>query len=322
MAIGLLLVASLASAEQVRVIRDGTTIWRAPNGTGGVLTTVRAGAILEVEGRLGRWLIVDAPDAPGKRGYILEQLTAPADQSAGTPRPAAPVRQLSAAAPARQPPRLRTFLYVGGSLQSKATDFSAVTTVVTSVEDEIRHTSYVAPRRPAFEIAGGQWINARLSGSVLFVTRSVSEKVDIAAQIPNPLYFNQPRALTGQSTAERTETAVHAQIGVSVFNNRRLQLVIAGGPSYFSITQDLLDTLAYGEAYPYDTVTFTSAAMKAETAHAFGGHGEATALVPFTPAVALQLSGRWMFENVKFTTAGVPAVGSEGRFGVGLRLRF
>src|SRR5579872_3841596 len=71
----ILTISAVAAAEQVRVVRDGATIWRQASATGGILTIVNAGTILEVDRHEGRWLIVHLSRAPAQRGYILEQQT-------------------------------------------------------------------------------------------------------------------------------------------------------------------------------------------------------------------------------------------------------
>jgi hypothetical protein len=214
------------------------------------------------------------------------------------------------------------FVYGGASLAATSDPFVAVTSVPKYLEEEVRTTTYGMPRRPGFEFGGGMWITPQISVGALLSRRQFSQPVDISAQIPHPFYFNQPRTLTGQTSANRSETAIHAQLAASAFTARHLQVILAGGPSFSWVQQDLLDQLSYSDAYPFDTVTFTGATMGTEHAHGFGGNVEVTGLVPLSRGAAVQVSGRYVFANVTFESAGVPDVKGEGQIGVGFRFRF
>jgi hypothetical protein len=324
LAIWMLTIAAAALAEQVRVVRDGATIWRGTTGSGGVLSIAKAGTILEVLGRQDRWIIVQNPGT-GERGYILAQQTEPVEAKDGDEHPTASPRPAQARRPAAPPPRRaprQSFVYVGASLGTSSEGFVAETSVPKYLENEVRTTTYSFPWRPGFEIGGGTWITPHVSVGVLVSRRQAAGTATIDAQIPHPLYYNQPRTLTGETAADRGDTAVHAQIGFSAYTSRHLQVVIAGGPSYYWVEQEFLDQLSYTDAYPYDTVTFTGATTVKETAHAFGGNVEATALVPLSRLIAVQVSGRYLIEDVNFAAAGAPDVTSSGQFGVGVRVRF
>jgi len=348
--IGLLLVCLSTvgiAQEQVRVIRDRTTIWRNATGSSGVLTVVRAGTVLTVVGRQNRYLIVDVPNLPGQRGYILEQLTEavtdqPPEQGrepatpSGAPRqpPRAPAppgansgRAAGQTANRRPPPKPRltnpNFVYGALSLQASKLDFSALTETPTLYEQEVHNTEYGVPRWPGFEAGGGRWLSPRLFLAGMLVQRWSSEDARVAALIPSPVFYGQPRSLAGTLTSDRSETALHGQIGFSIVQTRRFQLNASGGPSFFIVAQQLLTSVSYTEQYPYDAVTFVSATPTKETAQTFGANAELSALMPLTKRLALQTSGRWAFGKVAFSDAGsVSSLVGAGQVGVGVRYRF
>jgi hypothetical protein len=81
----------LASAEAVRVVADGTTIWTIesiPN----VLTVVKAGTILEVKELRAGWYIVALPHDPTRLGRILARLVEPVTAATETPETAGAIR--------------------------------------------------------------------------------------------------------------------------------------------------------------------------------------------------------------------------------------
>ena len=339
-ALSVLLTAAAAFADSVRVVVDRSTVWRNPTGTAGVLEIVKAGTILEVRGRQGRWLIVEASTDARQIGYILATQTEPVTPNPNAaqpprqePRPASPPPQARTSPPTGQsapaqtrtsatpPKRLaakpRPFVYGGILFQASSLDFEASQTQTTLLEPETRSTQYRMSRIPGFEVGGGAGIARRFTLGGLFVMRSSSDTAAVSAQIPHPIFYRTPRTLEGSFDSTRTEMAAHAQIGFTLYRSPRFGLVAAGGPSFFWVTQDLLDQLSYTEAYPYDTVTFTGATTKTGTAHTVGGSAQLDALVSLSRRLSWQTSGRWSFGSVEFEgTTGKAKVGQRGHRGV------
>jgi len=83
----------------------------------------------------------------------------------------------------------------------------------------------------------------------------------VTGSIPHPFFFNTPRALSGTtSPLERSETAMHIQAAyVRLSKSKRIDVAIAGGPTFFTVSQELAADVTYTDAYPYDTLTFTGA---------------------------------------------------------------
>jgi hypothetical protein len=81
----------LASAEAVRVVADGTSIWTTesiPN----VLTVVKAGTVLEVKELRAGWYVVALPNDPTRLGRILARLVEPLKGATETPETAGTMR--------------------------------------------------------------------------------------------------------------------------------------------------------------------------------------------------------------------------------------
>jgi len=93
------------------------------------------------------------------------------------------------------------------------------------------------------------------------VSVSVFDSTDaarIAARIPHPFFFDQPRAVTGLADGLlRREIAVHVQGAYLV--QVRDWVTIAGfaGPTFFSVNQDLVQTVRHIETgFPFDAAAF------------------------------------------------------------------
>lgn len=344
-ALFVLLTAAAAFADSVRVVVDRSTVWRSPTGAPGVIEIVKAGTILEVRGRQGRWLIVEASTDARQIGYILAAQTEPvrpnpyaAQPPRREPRPASPPEQARKSPPSKQsapaqtrtsatPPRRprakpRPFLYGGILFQASSLDFEGSQQQTTLLELETRSTKYSVSGTPGFEAGGGAGIARRLTFGGLFVMRSSSNTAAVSAQIPHPFFYGTPRTLEGSFDSTRTEMAAHAQVGITLYRSPRFGLVAAGGPSFFRVTQDLLDQLPYTETYPYDTVTLTGATTKSETVRTIGGNAQLDALVSLSRRLSWDTSGRWSLGSVEFEgTSGRAKVG-QGQVSTGVRLTF
>jgi len=98
---------------------------------------------------------------------------------------------------------------------------------------------------------------------VSFMTHDADAAV--TASVPHPFFFRQPRNISGATKTTRREIAGHIR-GVYLIPGRRLDVMIFGGPSLFSVRQTLVTDVTYSETYPFDTATFTAAQTTNATA--------------------------------------------------------
>jgi hypothetical protein len=117
-------------------------------------------------------------------------------------------------------------------------------------------------------------IVARLHGrlgvgaAVSFAMRNTGGHV--AANIPHPFFFNQPRDIGGTVGTTRTETAVHLDATYFLVTRPQLDVMVSGGASVFTARQTLITDVAYTDTYPFDTATFASASTTTATKTAGG----------------------------------------------------
>lgn len=103
----------------------------------------------------------------------------------------------------------------------------------------------------AFRIRGR--FGAGVSAS--YFRRDGSARVE--ARIPHPFEFGRLRDISGDtSKLSRAETGIHAQLRYTRPLTRKLQLALAGGPSFFNVNQELVDEVNFTHEFPYDTATF------------------------------------------------------------------
>jgi hypothetical protein len=129
------------------------------------------------------------------------------------------------------------------------------------------------PAKPGVLIDGGLglrfWKNLGVGVAVSHAT--VDGTAEIDAQIPHPLYLEQPREVTGeQDGITRAETAVHVQLQITVPMASRVTLVLSAGPSRLSVEQDIVTDVLYDHEYPFDVATFRSAPTRRSKASVTG----------------------------------------------------
>jgi hypothetical protein len=123
----------------------------------------------------------------------------------------------------------------------------------------------------------------------------------------------------------REELGVHAHVRALWPVTERLHISALGGPTLFRVSQDVVSTFAFAEAYPYDTAVFRSSESVNATATKLGFNVGGDVALFLTPHVGVGVSAT-------FSRATVDLAVSEGRTarvragglntGAGLRLRF
>ena len=230
--------------------------------------------------------------------------------------------------PARPRPRPvlteRGFIAVNGVFQVGDNVFDDTHTFRENAENGRLDTDYTVGSGPAFDVSGGGvlWRNLAVGVGITRFSKSTVTVVD--ALVPHPLFFNQPRTVTGEFSGTRTELAVHVQVrGVFPVSNR-LQVTIFGGPSFFQVEQSIVTDFDYTEAYPYDTASFSRAAATDQSESAVGINVGGDVSYFFNSQVGVGVSAQYAGATVQMAvqsgTADVKAGG--GQIGGGLRLRF
>jgi len=160
----------------------------------------------------------------------------------------------------------RVLISVNGAFQSTTHDASDRFEFEKNLETGTTDVDYSV--QGGFVFDGGVsyrvWKNLAGGVSVSYFTRD--ESAGTTSSIPHPFFFQQPRIVTGDATGvKRTETAVHVQAVYLVNPGGKLRIAFSGGPTFFNLEQDLVTEATVTEAYPFDTVTFATAAKRRES---------------------------------------------------------
>jgi hypothetical protein len=210
--------------------------------------------------------------------------------------------------------------------QPSASTFSATTNIPVYQQMSTLTTSYSVPSGRFFD--GG--VIVRVSGGfgigVAASSFTKSQTASISGSIPHPLFFNRPRPISGTSSPlERSEITGHIDAAY-VLSEGRVDLAVAGGPAFFTVSQDLVANVTYAEAAPYDTVAFTGVVVTKATATSIGFNASVDVGVKLSKSLGVGAIVRYSRTSVTFplanTASGVRADAGGAQAGGGLRFYF
>lgn len=240
--------------------------------------------------------------------------------------PAQPKPATSAAKPAKKGGGLHGYVTVNGLAQPANSAISDRFTFDANAETATAEVRYPSKVGVGGEGGVGLRLWRQLGAGVTVTYVSSSGSADVEASIPHPFLFGQPRTVTGsEGDIARSETDAHVQLLYFVPTRGALQFVLSAGPSFVTLQQEVLTEVRYTEIYPYDTATYSRAAVADHKGSAVGFNVGADV--------------RWMFSKsvgvggvVRFTRATVDLDVANGRTlavdtggvqaGGGIRFRF
>lgn len=247
---------------------------------------------------------------------LVTASTAAAQATRPAPRPAAPPRPVL---------NERIFISVNGVYQVASNDFDDRATFRENAEDGHLSTDYSVEAGPAFDVSGWGilWRNLGVGVGVSRFSRSTPTAID--ADVPHPFFFNRPRTIAQDvGGLTREELAVHVQARGTFPIRNRILLTVFGGPSFFQVTQDVVDDVEYADDYPYDAITFNRAVTRSADESAIGFNAGADVGYFFTRTLGVGASLQYAGTTADFDLVGGAADLKAGglQFGGGLRVRF
>lgn len=155
---------------------------------------------------------------------------------------------------------------------------------------------------PVFDLSVTVRLVRSVGVSVAVSYLSGSATGEVAAELPHPFFFDQPRSVSGTASLERSEFVTHTNLAV-VAASRRVELILSGGASFFAVDQDVVSDVTYDDEYPFDSATFSSGTVSRVSASKVGYN--------VTADVAWKLGRRWgIGAMVRFSRARIPLTAS------------
>jgi hypothetical protein len=141
----------------------------------------------------------------------------------------------------------------------------------------------------------------------------------IAAQVPDPVQFDHPRAVTTSlGGAKHSENAVHISAVWMVPVTDKIDVGVSAGPSIFMVRQDVPTGLTVSEPGP--NVTSVASSKVKKTTGGFHTGVDVTYLL--TKKIGAGLLARYTFGSVRLPDATKSLTVGGFQVGVGLRYRF
>ena len=124
-----------------------------------------------------------------------------------------------------------------------------------------------------FDVSGGVRVWSYLSVGVGVSRFGIEETAGVSARVPHPIFFDRDRSISGASPPlARSEWAVHLQALATVPATQSFTVSVFGGPTFFNVQQQLVTDVSFAQAYPFDTATFSSAAIDRRSGSTVGFH--------------------------------------------------
>jgi hypothetical protein len=115
------------------------------------------------------------------------------------------------------------------------------------------------------DLSVGARVWRNISAGIAYHQGGTSSESSVEGTIPHPLFFNRPRALAMTVTdLDRTERAVHLQLGYMVPLTDRIDVHVTFGPSFFTLRQDVVADITPLESGNFETVDGTPVIVERE----------------------------------------------------------
>lgn len=107
-----------------------------------------------------------------------------------------------------------------------------------------------------FDIGGSFLVTGNIGVGLSYSRSGGDGAAAIAAQIPDPLFFDRPRGASATADGlDHSESAVHVQVQYRFAATPKLDVTVGIGPSFFSVSQQLVETVEVTEASPAPVIT-------------------------------------------------------------------
>lgn len=220
----------------------------------------------------------------------------------------------------------RTFVSINVGAQVTSTTFDDNVVFTEFVEQGDFNAIYRVPTGSLLDVDGGVRLPMNFGvaiGATRFYQKSTAE---VDARIPHPFYFSRDRSIVGDTASlDRRETAVHLSARWFLPTADSVELSGFGGPTFFSLAQELITGVEFDHSYPFNSATFTSTAESQESQTVVGYHVGADMGYFFSPNIGVgtlirfsRASTALLSEDGDSVAVNVGGLNVTG----GLRLRF
>ena len=222
----------------------------------------------------------------------------------------------------------RGFINVNFGIQMIAEDVATTSTTFTIYDETGKVTTAQAidSQAPFFDIGGGFRIAGNFGAGFTYTRLSATGTAEVTAQVPSPVYYDQPRTVTSTLDAlDHVEDGYHFQALYMLPITDKLDIVFSGGPSVFNLKQGVVTSPQITEVGPpYSSVNMTVSQATIEGSE-IGFNVGADMTFRLANNIGIGALVRYTSATVSLTPEGGDSsdvkVGGF-QFGGGLRIRF
>ena len=220
----------------------------------------------------------------------------------------------------------RGFFSLNGVFQATTSDFADDASFTLFVEEGDFEANYNGGTGVAFDAAGGVRVWRNLAVGVGVSIFDTDSSTAVTASLPHPLHFDRHRQVDGTADGlMRRERGIHVQATWMMPVSDRLDLSIFGGPTFFTVDQDLVTEVMFEHTFPFDTASFTGTATSSQSESAVGFHVGIDVAFYLSANVGVGGVARFSRATVDFSSVGGSIVSTDAgglQAGGGLRVRF
>ena len=140
---------------------------------------------------------------------------------------------------------------VNFGLQASSGDFTQHSAPIIYLEPASIDIAQDYENGPLFDIGGAVTLFGNIGVGLSYTHTAGDGVAAIAAQIPDPLVTDRPRgASTSVDGLDHSEHAVHLQVFYRFAVSPKMDITVGVGPTFFSVKQELIDTVTVTEPTP------------------------------------------------------------------------
>jgi hypothetical protein len=169
-----------------------------------------------------------------------------------------------------------------------------------------------------FDVNAGYKVWRNLAVGVGYTRVSSDSDVAIAAQVPDPVFFDRPRPLAATASSEHSENAIHLFGAWMMPVTDKIDVGFTFGPTIFMVQQDVPTAITVNEPGPTLATTSIESVDKTTVGVNFGV--DVTYLV--TPRVGAGFIARYTWGSADIDGADDSLTVGGFQMGAGVRVRF
>lgn len=211
------------------------------------------------------------------------------------------------------------FFNVSAGIQSGSQDFSVNTPLNIYGETGSVGSTLDIKSGGFFDVGGGFKVWRNLALGVSYSWTDATSAAALTAVVPDPLFFDRPRTVSGSApNVKHQEQAIHFSGTWMVPVTDKIDVALAFGPTYFSVTQELPGAVVFAEPGP----SITSVGIETLSESTVGFHVGLDVTYMVTKRVGVGGMARYAGASFQVENASEKLKVGGTQIGGGVRIRF